>query len=436
MSAWAYGETPVTSAKMNQKTVLIDTGTNIASATTYPGQLAYCTVTGSGFIAGIMYQRNVANTAWVIFGNSWAALTGKPYYMVTPAGPTDGGDYGPNTPGTSTGGIQEALNQVNSDGGGAIWIKKGIYATTTQINLPSVAPLSILSEGGVIAPSSSSIDGFDIPTFNYSTGFAPGGGHATVEPFGLMQGVTVKGANIGFNFNGTYRFMLRNCSALECVYGERNASTDRILHIGCILDNSVNGGSSLSGAIQSEYDMCGWNGGSGPALILSNSCLQIKVQNSTIDYVDGNISSSHFITDDGTANQCMFTSVDFHGAGTHFSGFSRLNQNTITGMVIYLSTENPNSSTGGIGPLIAGWQIAQPALPSGVGSTHANTNNRLTTVWIFQTGGSQTHIIDPAGTDITLPADPTFFPLSPGAKVYWGIAVPTSWHWYSTEGQN
>ena len=39
-----------------------------------------------------------------------AARRGQGFIVVTPAGPQDGGDYGPGTPGTKTSGIQEALN--------------------------------------------------------------------------------------------------------------------------------------------------------------------------------------------------------------------------------------------------------------------------------------------------------------------------------------
>jgi hypothetical protein len=37
----------------------------------------------------------------------------KPYVFVTLEGPDDGGDFGPNTPGTKTSGIQEALNYAH-----------------------------------------------------------------------------------------------------------------------------------------------------------------------------------------------------------------------------------------------------------------------------------------------------------------------------------
>ncbi len=59
------GESPVAAARWNQKVLLVDTGTHIAAATAYPGQLALSTDSTGGFTAGVLYQRNVGNTAWV-----------------------------------------------------------------------------------------------------------------------------------------------------------------------------------------------------------------------------------------------------------------------------------------------------------------------------------------------------------------------------------
>lgn len=78
-------------ARMNRKTLLSDTGANISSATTYAGMLAYCTSTGSGFVADILYERNAANTAWSVVG---ADL--KPYLTLS----TTIGDY--TSPNAST----------------------------------------------------------------------------------------------------------------------------------------------------------------------------------------------------------------------------------------------------------------------------------------------------------------------------------------------
>lgn len=54
------------SARLNQKSVFVGTGAQISGlATTYAGQLAFCTSTGSGFTIDKFYQRNAANSAWV-----------------------------------------------------------------------------------------------------------------------------------------------------------------------------------------------------------------------------------------------------------------------------------------------------------------------------------------------------------------------------------
>lgn len=84
---------PGTVARMNQKTLLVDTGANISAATTYAGMLAYCTSSGSGFTVDFLYQRNAANTAWVI-----AAGSQKPYLELS----TTIGDYSQPTSATST----------------------------------------------------------------------------------------------------------------------------------------------------------------------------------------------------------------------------------------------------------------------------------------------------------------------------------------------
>ena len=63
-SLWVAGD-PITASRSNQKQLYVASGVNIASANTYyAGQLAFCTTTGSGFEAGMMYQRNAGNTAW------------------------------------------------------------------------------------------------------------------------------------------------------------------------------------------------------------------------------------------------------------------------------------------------------------------------------------------------------------------------------------
>ena len=56
----------ISASRMNRKTLIGDTGANLSAlGTTYAGQLAFCTTTGSGFTIEQLYQRNSGNTAWV-----------------------------------------------------------------------------------------------------------------------------------------------------------------------------------------------------------------------------------------------------------------------------------------------------------------------------------------------------------------------------------
>lgn len=59
-------------ARLNQKTLFVGTGAQINGlATTYAGQMAYCTTSGNGFTIDTFYQRNGANTGWFVKGFPW-----------------------------------------------------------------------------------------------------------------------------------------------------------------------------------------------------------------------------------------------------------------------------------------------------------------------------------------------------------------------------
>ena len=59
--------------KMNHLHTFAGTGSEINALTNYAGQHAYCTVSGSGFIAGEEYKRNSTNTVW----KSTTSVTGE-----------------------------------------------------------------------------------------------------------------------------------------------------------------------------------------------------------------------------------------------------------------------------------------------------------------------------------------------------------------------
>jgi hypothetical protein len=66
---------------------------------------------------------------------SWANLPGKPFVTVSPVGgalPNNGADFGPNTAGTTTNGIQEAIASLPGSGG-VVYCLAGSYNLTTSL---------------------------------------------------------------------------------------------------------------------------------------------------------------------------------------------------------------------------------------------------------------------------------------------------------------
>lgn len=61
----------LTKVRLQQKTTFVGTGAEInAIVTTYAGQLAYCTLSGSGFTIDVFYKRDAANTSWSTLGSN------------------------------------------------------------------------------------------------------------------------------------------------------------------------------------------------------------------------------------------------------------------------------------------------------------------------------------------------------------------------------
>jgi hypothetical protein len=87
----------------------------------------------------------------------YSGLSGRPFIVITPDGPTDGGDYGPNTSGTKTFGLYEALSSLTT--GGTIYIADGTYSwdLTDASGQPFIAyPHTIIVFGsGVVVNYSS-----------------------------------------------------------------------------------------------------------------------------------------------------------------------------------------------------------------------------------------------------------------------------------------
>jgi hypothetical protein len=90
-----------------------------------------------------------------------------------------------------------------------------------------------------------------------------------------------------------------------------------------------------------------------------------------------------------------------------------------------------------------GFAITVPSRPAAIGPANAVMNSNPFPVRIYAmpnpsvptrdaTRTVGTHIVDPYGTDVALPADPLEVTLDPGASIYYTLSVPASWKWYGT----
>jgi hypothetical protein len=64
--SWTASQDSASQARMNAKTLTIDTGTHLSVISpTYPGQLVFSLDNTGSFVANFLYERNAANTAWL-----------------------------------------------------------------------------------------------------------------------------------------------------------------------------------------------------------------------------------------------------------------------------------------------------------------------------------------------------------------------------------
>ena len=104
-------------ARLNQKSTFVGTGAAIAAlGTTYAGQFAYCTSTGSGFTIDVLYVRNAANDAWVGETDFFPGITTE--QNTTPI--TDGADF------TATAGVRYYAFFTISDSFPKLYMVTGI----------------------------------------------------------------------------------------------------------------------------------------------------------------------------------------------------------------------------------------------------------------------------------------------------------------------
>jgi len=90
---WDSNDQP-SQARLNQKTTFVGTGAQISGlSTTYAGQIAFCTSTGSGFTADEVYVRDSTNSSWSLLHVVTDNITEQSEENTTPV--TDGAEFNP-----------------------------------------------------------------------------------------------------------------------------------------------------------------------------------------------------------------------------------------------------------------------------------------------------------------------------------------------------
>ena len=396
----------------------------------------------------------------------------------------DGADYGPDTPGTATNGILEAISEAST--GSAtyeIFVNEGTYSLSSEISITSMHNLKLrgAGKGKTIFQLSSSLTGTS--TGNY---FLFGVDNSTYSD------CTIGLSDFTFDFNnvstsgstGTYAFQLSSQAGANPVslislhdieFKNQSYSADGTTGGRCF--------GSVAGIKKNKFALynCDFYNLIGDVIGI-DQCQAIDVYGNYVQGIKVNpffvseISSYcdihdniYYETNNGTGTSAggRFCDVFFTGSNQSASKirvhhnivygypsrlFSVLDQATgLTGNSVDAVIENNNFSSSQSGSSLylvnssatttlkvrvnngynpQGFAITTPSLPAATGSADAITNTFPFPVRVFQAGESGTHVIDSLGNDVLLPADPAEVTLDPGDKIYYATTVATSWKWY------
>lgn len=167
-------------------------------------------------------------------------IGGLPFVIVTPGGPTDGGNFGPNTPGTVTGGLDEACKSLSS--GGFVFVAAASYSYTGAVTHINANTVIFFADGVSISTSAASI-------------FNPGSSVTNIQFIGngcALSGFTAEAFNIfncqqvvidSFNITGSSSPGTNNNIGIWLLHG----STGRISN--CLLTQCGNS-AHQTGALQ------------------------------------------------------------------------------------------------------------------------------------------------------------------------------------------
>jgi hypothetical protein len=424
-------------------------------------------------------------------GAIWSSMpvASKPFLIVTVNGPSDGGDYGPGTPATTTKGIQEAINAcaeggivyvmaVNESAGGAIAIKKNMSLVSLRnprstggdvaaSQYPVLASLEVTSSLEQL--SSVYVDGFKIAgalTIDATTNIQ----HATkFVRCQVDQGITIQGNQLCDFINFEDCELRQVASGNTTLFNLTNTS------------NSGGGGINQLFINGSLLDIEGPSGGTGYFFYCASQSqtypqienCSIVAKSSLTNFVMFEIFDAYqlsfYVVNCETeflapclamveclnANQTRAYNLTGYWSaplGTLNSGTNHLFNITSTSHtptdlsnVIFRGYDYADGATFTPGTISAslattinmqsfnpyGCAVTTPSLPIGTGFSDGVKNTNGFPVQIFQTGMVGTELSDTEldGTGSLATTEPSTVILLPGWTIFYGVTVPSAWKW-------
>jgi hypothetical protein len=423
----------------------------------------------------------VAVSVAFLAGTPWIAVQWKPVFTVSPVGLAAvgfynaGADFGPDTPGTSTCGIQEAMNALAQGAGGTIILlpnnaTEGYDIGNSPLTIPldssgtfmavpivirAAAPLQLITytgSGYALTSNATAWPGeagarqtyLTLDGIAFSISAENGGGLylnfiPLVDSFVSVSGIAGNGQT-GINYlpnnNSTEEFN-REFRVAECDIGLVLAR-DHVVLGKLVVAQAETQGLQIGDASNAVLD-----GFIGSFHLFNNAAAEYGIFSSNQNRSDvtiGNFvceedSDTPLVTYTFALNQydyrpgitiCHLYRLLSGSPGTLPATFYGGSGSGAMANLRYLRVLSALSE-------LLGFQSAGQALPMRSGQQVMNAAVVCQRVFLPpSTGGTQygVALVDVYGTAKLLPYDPPFVDLHPGESIYFNTSVPASWTWY------
>jgi len=380
----------------------------------------------------------------IVSADDITVLRNLGYVVVSPQGPTDGGNFGPFTPNTQTSGIQEAFDYAKQNnfkevyiiGGGGNTAESVVYNLSTTLTIPWFQNWHCTGGNYIMNFTQTSGDCLVIDSqMNCLLTFG------TISAPNLTAGSIVKIAPVteGPDTYVVYICCVTNITAIRgkgenyatglyLTGGNTGGSKFTVgqienCQIGLRLDSNVNGNEINCNLIRHCGTMIKSNPSSGNIIYAA-----MEVEDAAGTVIGASIES-------GQQNMYTLTWLDSFSPGNSLIFGNSAQDNLIFAMNLPIDgvTNNASNPTNCIIPLqSAGYRITTPPI-AGSGNYITNTTSYSVIATIVTAGSVSTWITrDSAGTEQTISgpllAGQTFY-LEPGDSIKFYYTAPPTWRW-------